>query len=147
MKTNFVLFLLSSVFFTVPLLGQEMVKVQLEFENVRSDKGQILVGVYPDEAAFKKENSIKDFVIPKRSLRNGKVVYEVELPEGTYGIAVCDDENKNNEMDYSFVGWPQEGFGFSNLKHTGMSKPAFNEFSFTLRKGKSIRINVPMRYM
>ncbi len=145
---NSVFFVLLSLLVGVfSVEAQELVSVKLEFDNVRSSKGQILVGVYADEASFKKENSIKDIVVPKRTLRDGKVTYEVKLPEGTYGIAVCDDENENDKMDYSFVGWPKEGFGFSNHQHTGMSKPAFKEFKFTVRKGKPTLIRVPMRYM
>lgn len=127
--------------------AQELVKVKLEFENLRSSKGQILVGVYTDETSFKKEKSVKDIIVPKRLMRDGKVTYEVELPEGTYGIAVCDDENANDKMDYTFVGWPKEGFGFSNHQHTGMSKPAFEEFQFTIESGRSTRVKVPLRYM
>lgn len=132
---------------SITLNAQELVRVSLEFENVRNSKGQILVGVYADEDAFKNERMLDYIVIPKRDLRDGKVFYEVELPAGTYGLAVCDDENENNEMDYNFVGWPKEGFGFSNLRHTGLSKPPFNEFKFTLRAGRASRIKVPLRYL
>ena len=69
----------------------------------------------------------------------------VELPSGTYGIAVLDDENSNDKMDYALM-MPKEGFGFSNFYLTGLSKPKFEQFKFGVSDA-SFSVVIKMKYM
>lgn len=41
---------------------------------------------------------------------------------------------------------PNEGFGFSNYYHKGMSQPSFNQFDFYLKK-ETKEIEIKIRYM
>lgn len=68
-----------------------------------------------------------------------------DIKPGIYGIAILDDENKNEKMDYGLI-LPKEGFGFSDYYHTGMKRPKFDSFDFVLKNEiKSVEIKV--RYL
>jgi len=80
-------------------------------------------------------------------MNNGKLKATVYLPEGTYGIAVLDDKNKDNEMNYTMLGMPKEGFGFANYYHSGFSYPKFSDFAFQHQKAKNKPATVKLRYL
>lgn len=83
--------------------------------------------------------------IPKNELSEGKLTTSVQLPNGTFGIAVLDDENSNEKMDYTVM-MPKEGFGFSNFYLTGLSRPKFDKFKFAV-SDNSFAVVVKMKYM
>ncbi len=58
---------------------------------------------------------------------------------------LLDDENADGEMEYSWIGLPREGYGFSNYYHTGLIKPSFYDFDFILGK-KNKFVQVKMKY-
>jgi len=85
--------------------------------------------------------------ILSKNMNNGKLKATVYLPEGTYGIAVLDDKNKDNEMNYTMLGMPKEGFGFANYYHSGFSYPKFSDFAFQHQKAKNKPATVKLRYL
>lgn len=54
------------------------------------------------------------------------------LPEGTYGVAVFHDENKNGKLDFNEAGVPLEGYGHSNNPAKRTGPPSFDETKFTV---------------
>lgn len=56
---------------------------------------------------------------------NATIRFE-NLPPGNYGVVALHDENRNMKLDRNLVGWPKEGFGFSNNPHVGLSAPSFH---------------------
>ena len=83
--------------------------------------------------------------LDKNELSGGKMTASIELPSGTYGIAVLDDENSNDKMDYGLM-MPKEGFGFSNFYLTGLSRPKFEQFKFVVGDANS-SVVIRMKYM
>ncbi|MCC5923303.1 MAG: DUF2141 domain-containing protein [Crocinitomicaceae bacterium] len=142
MKVIFFIFLLIAV--CNVSFGQT---ITMNVDNLRNNKGQIIVAVFEDDASFQAEKPKYDKVFDKKSMKNAKLKIRFSLPPGTYAITLVDDENKNNEMDYNFFGIPKEGFGFSNYYHEGMSKPKFQQFKFHVKKGEKKTITSKMRYM
>lgn len=112
--------------------------------NVKSAKGSIAIGLYKDQATFSKEQPFKKIIVPKENYKNNQVSFQISLPQGTYGIALLDDENDNKKMDYSFA-FPQEGYGFSNYEHRGWSKPSFSKFDF-YHNGQQSTVNITVQY-
>ena len=59
-----------------------------------------------------------------------------DIPPGDYAVAVMHDENGNALLDKSFLGIPQEGFGFStNAPAHTFSPASFDEAHFTYGGG------------
>lgn len=120
-------------------------KVLVEIVNLRSAKGVVGIGVYTNDDDFKNE---KEYILQqfeKAKMLNGKLVVELYLPPGTYGLALLDDENENGEMDFSWM-IPQEGFGFSNYTLSGLSRPDFEDFQFIVGP-ETTKVQVKMKYL
>lgn len=129
------------------LLGQtDKVPVEVSIDNLRSSKGNIIVSVFKNEKSFEQETPEFERFFSKKEIKKGKFKTTLLLPPGTYGIAILDDENEDRKMNYSLIGIPQEGYGFSDFEHTGYSKPKFSNFAFKLKKGKKILKAIKLRY-
>ncbi len=120
--------------------------LKITITGMRNNSGNVWLGFYNNDESFQKEQPLFVKTESKAIAVNGVLVVTCkDIKPGTYGIALMDDENSNNKMDY---GWflPKEGFGFSNYYHTGMTKPSFNKFSFILKED-SKPVEIKVRYL
>lgn len=118
----------------------------IHITGIRHAEGSIRLAFYNTPQSFDDEKALFTKTCSKAELKNGQltVVYKGLLP-GTYGIALLDDENNNQKMDYGLV-LPKEGFGFSDYYHTGMSKPGLEKFDFNFgSENKTVEIRI--RYL
>lgn len=127
-----------------PLKAQN---IEILFKEIRSTKGQIVVKIYIDDKSFQDDKPIKILKYNKAAMLNKEMSVKFELAAGTYGLALMDDENSNNDMDYGFLGMPDEGFGFSNYYLTGLFKPKFNDFKFTVNKDQKQKVLMKIKYL
>jgi uncharacterized protein (DUF2141 family) len=127
--------------------ASETIPLTLNFEGLKNNTGHIIISVYKNEADFKNEKPILLKTYSKQNMKNGRLTITLPLPEGTYGIAVLDDENRDKEMNYSMLGMPKEGFGFANYYHSGFSYPKFSDFEFKLQKVSNQQATVKLRYI
>jgi len=126
---------------SVPIL------ISVTIKDIKTPNGQILMGIYKDDISFDKELPYKKVQAFKTKISNGILLVEVKLEPGKYGISLMDDENFNGKMDYNFIGIPEEGFGFSNYYHSGLTKPKLKSFSFEVIENKNTKVEVRMKYM
>lgn len=118
----------------------------IEFSNIRSKKGQLLLGIYTSQTDYANKKAIKKITVYKTNVKDGKTFTKVKgLKPGTYGIALLDDEDFDRKMAYGLF-LPKEGFAFSNYYHKGMSKPTFEDFDFTLGSDNKTVV-MKMRYL
>jgi uncharacterized protein (DUF2141 family) len=61
------------------------------------------------------------------------------IAPGTYAIQTYQDVNANDRMDTSWIGLPQEPFGFSQDVTPFLSKPSFDQTRFTLVGGENFQ--------
>ena len=114
--------------------------------GIRNDKGTIRLVFYNKAEDFDDEKPLFAKIISKAKLSDGKLSVTYEgLKSGTYGIAILDDENNNQKMDYGLA-LPKEGFGFSDYYHTGMRRPKFENFDFVFGKEDKV-IEIKVRYL
>jgi len=121
--------------------------VEVTITGIRNTRGQMGIGVFRDNETFKKEKAYRDLQFVKKDISKGEMKVRFDLPPGTYGIALVDDENSDGVMEYNRLGIPKEGFGFSDYYHTGLKKPKFDSFKFTLDKGQKKSIKIRVRYI
>jgi uncharacterized protein (DUF2141 family) len=136
-------FLILLVFPSLTLFAQE---VEVTITGLKNSKGQIVIGVFKDEATFQKENAFLSKSFRKEKIIDGKMKVTLSLETGVWGLSLLDDENMSGLMEYNFIGIPREGFGFSDYYHSGLTKPKFDAFKFTLEKEKK-KITIKVRYM
>jgi uncharacterized protein (DUF2141 family) len=119
---------------------------QVHITGIRSDKGKIILKIFKDQATFEKEQAFKTQSFDKKTLKNGELNVSIDLPPGTYGITLLDDENNDGKLEKSFVGMPKEGFGFSNFFLQKMKKPTFEEFKTQIKKDEN-KVQIKVKYM
>lgn len=142
MKNIGVLFFVFT-FFSITTLAEE---VTISIKGVRNTKGKLRIGIFKDQASFEKETPFRSIELSKSGLFKGTLKCTIDLPKGEYGFALLDDENNNEEMDKSFLGIPQEGYGFSNYEHSGIFAPVFEDFKFLVRKGANL-VKMRLKYL
>ncbi len=121
--------------------------VEVTITGIRSEKGQISIGVFKDDETFQDEDAFLNKQFDKKNISDGRMTVKFSLEPGIYGLTLLDDENSNGKMEYSFLHIPKEGFGFSDYYHTGITKPKFDAFRFALEKDQTKRITIRVRYM
>ncbi len=122
--------------------------IDVTFTNLESSKGQIVMGLYQDQGTWDKEKPALTKYFPKGANVSGSTLkVTLNLTPGTWGLSMLDDTNEDYKMNYNWLGLPKEGFGFSNIYHTGWSKPKFKDFSVTLVAGQRISVTIKVRYL
>ena len=128
-----------TILLTTSTLAQ---KVTITVTDIRNTDGHIQLAIFNTAQQFDDDAPISRKRFPKSNVKNGTLSISLDLPDGTYGIGLLDDENNDKEMDYNFIGMPTEGFGFSDYYHTGWSRPTFDDFDFIKKGTKAITIKI-----
>jgi uncharacterized protein (DUF2141 family) len=138
--------LLTSLLFISHICVSQVGQVSINISNIRNNKGSIRVGVYQNEKEYKTDKAFIKKTVKKNSLYPNTLIVDIPLAEGIYGIALMDDENDNGKMDFGLI-LPEEGFGFSNIHHEGLSKPEYKKITFKVEPQKNNQVLIKMRYM
>jgi len=133
-------------FLLLPAVSIGAQTVEVTVTGIKSEKGQIAIGVFLDEESFRREQAYLEIQFPKKDIRDGVMTVSFSLEPGIYGLSLLDDVNSNRKMEYNFLGIPKEGFGFSDYYHTGIARPKFDDFRFTVVQDQDMKIKVRMRY-
>lgn len=121
--------------------------VEVTVKGIRSSEGQLVLGVFTSDEAFRDEKSVLEKRALKSGMKDGSIIISIDLEPGIYGISVLDDEDGDAEMEFNFIGIPKEGFGFSGYYHTGLTKPKFDLYKFTVTKDRPLKLDIRMRYI
>ena len=111
-----------------------MAHLTVTVENVSPKGGDLRLSLY-DKAHYdgRDGKAVVDMVVPAQSPRTDVVLPPV--PPGIYAIKMFQDYNKNGEFDFTWLGLPAEGYGFSNNAKPIFSEPGFDKTQFTLPAG------------
>jgi len=106
--------------------------------GIRNTEGNIRVVLRRDRDTIVEAREV---AIDAKTL-TAQTVFD-KLAEGTYGVAVMHDENKNGKLDMNEMGMPLEGYGHSNNPAQRMGPPSFDETKFAIsHPGSSIEIRL-----
>lgn len=128
------LLIIISVLFSSIFYAQN-VDLHVYIKNIKSNKGDIIVGLYKNKKDFTKKIYKNQVVKAEKDEVN--VVFK-NLPYGTYAIAILHDENSNGKMDFNLLGIPKEDYGFSNNAKGILSAPSFKKASFKINKNQNL---------
>jgi len=121
--------------------------IEVLINGIKSNNGQIVIGVFKNNESFQDEIPFLSKKFAKKNISNGEMTVTFNLAAGVYGLTLLDDEDNDSEMNYSFFGLPEEGFGFSNYYFTGFIKPKFDEFKFEVKNNQKQKIIIKVRYI
>ncbi|MFV0248839.1 MAG: DUF2141 domain-containing protein [Tenacibaculum sp.] len=119
--------------------AQEQFSITVNFTGMQSDKGNLFVQLFNEEAQFLKIGVQKKIVEVKN--KKARVVFN-NVKRGYYAIAVFHDENDNKKMDTNFVGMPKEPTGTSNNAKQLFGPPKYEDAKFKLDKNTNLKITV-----
>ena len=113
-------------------------------EKLRSSAGIVHLALWDSAEGF--TDTDLALTLREQPAAPGQVrFYLGDLKPGLYAIATYHDENGNGEFDQTWIGWPDEGLGFSNGAWIGLGAPSFEEAAFVVHS-KSQVIAVGLRY-
>lgn len=116
--------------------GQEnKSELTLIVKNIRNNKGLVAVQLLDEE-----EHVIEAMYIGIKDKVASTVFNDVSC--GKYAIKIYHDENKNEKMDFNWLGIPKEGCGFSGNPKITFGPPDIKEFLFQLETDRKIIINM-----
>jgi uncharacterized protein (DUF2141 family) len=126
--------LLLTVLLAFPARAAEL---RVTIQGVRSDVGEILIGLYDNADGFKSAiaNAATRGLMPDRGRLIGTAIRAVrgtqstiftQLPPGRYAAIIFHDENDNGRLDKNVFGVPTEGYGFSNDARGFLDAPSFD---------------------
>lgn len=105
--------------------------IAVTIDNLRNDVGLVNAAVYNGAEGFPEDREPVSGVRVPISRGTAKAVFP-DLKPGTYAIVFFHDENGNGKIDKNLLGFPTEGFGFSNDATGSFGPPDFRDASFVL---------------
>ena len=120
--------------------------IRVVVTNFRNDDGQLGCTIFNAPDGFPRDNS-KALKREWTKIQGGRAeCFFKGFPAGLYALTIFHDENANGKFDMNFVGYPKEGYGFSNNAKAQFSAPSFAETSFPY-DGKGVKqIDIQMIY-
>lgn len=112
----------------------------VKINGSNSVSGKIQIGLYNDADKFPEvggEYKKFTFKVTATSMQ-----YNINVPAGTYVVALFHDENSDGERNTNWLGIPTEGYGFSNNVMPVVSAPSFDETKFLVTKNITISIDL-----
>jgi uncharacterized protein (DUF2141 family) len=109
-------------------------RIIVTIDGLHSAQGNVFVGLYASPAKFLQGNQSDATKKVKGTTGPITVAFD-NLKPGTYAVGAFHDENGNDHMDTNFLGLPVEGYALSNGVRAILSKPTFQQASFTVGNG------------
>lgn len=107
----------------------------IAISGLETDRGVLVVALMESAEDFASDShALRSDSVP---VKGGKAsVTFRDLPYGRYAVKVYHDENSNGKLDTNFVGYPKEGFGFSNDAMGRFGPPSFEQARFEFASEK-----------
>ena len=114
--------------------------------NIRNSIGTVACALFESPAGFPIEFLHYATNIMVIKIRDTQARCDfLDIPPGTYALAVIHDENMNGKLDTNWLGVPTEGYGFSNDAKALLSAPSFSASSFQY-DGQNLELTIRLHY-
>ncbi|GGC76269.1 DUF2141 domain-containing protein [Marinobacter halophilus] len=120
--------------------------IHVEIPNIKNSTGTIACALFESPAGFPNEflNSATNIIMIKIRDAQARCSF-LDVPPGTYALAVIHDENRDGKLNTNFLGVPTEGYGFSSGAEAAMSAPSFEAASFSY-DGQNLDLTIRLNY-
>jgi len=114
--------------------------------NIRNSTGTVACALFESPAGFPTAylRYATNLMVIKIRATQARCDF-LDLPPGTYALAVIHDENMNGELDTNWLGIPTEGYGFSNDAKGVVGAPSFSAASFAY-DGRTLNLTMSLHY-
>jgi len=120
--------------------------IHVEIPNIENSTGTIACALFESPAGFPTEflHSATNIMMMKIKDTQARCSF-LDIPAGTYALAVIHDENMDGKLNTNFLGVPTEGYGFSSGAEAGMSAPSFEAARFSY-DGQNLDLTIRLHY-
>lgn len=124
----------------LPAFGQGSATLTVHVVLNEPDAGGTLrIALCPDKAAYDSEKGCT--VLALEAVGHVVTGTFPDVRPGTCAVKVFHDINSDGKLNTSWIGWPQEPYGFSNDAPVNMGPPPFKLAMITVKEGENpIRI-------
>ena len=137
MKTKNVITLFFASLLSLTIQAQhQTTSIEIQINDISSDKGSIRIGLYNSESNFYKKLYKSTSIKAKKG--SIKVVLD-DILIGHYAISLYHDENNNKELDSNFLGIPKEPYGTSNNAKGTFGPPSWEDAKFSVSEKTGIQ--------
>lgn len=121
------------------------VRLNVRVAGIDKARGNITITVYPDESDrfLAKGGKLARQRVP--TVLPATTACFVLPAAGNYAIAVYHDANDDRDFNRTFVGMPDEGFGFSQNPKTRLGLPSLSEVRFATQVGDNA-VDIQLTY-
>ena len=114
-------------------------QLTIRIENLSPAGGILRLGLY-DRNHYPDDKSKPVASADVKATGREMVVTLHGIAPGRYAIETFQDVNSDGEMDMTWLGFPEEPFGFSRDVRPHLRKPSFNQVAFTLAPGENLQV-------
>ena len=120
--------------------------IHVKVLNIRNSTGTVACALFESPVGFPIEFLRYATNIMVIKIRHAQARFDfLDIPPGTYALAVIHDENMNGKLDTNWLGIPTEGYGFSNDAKALLGAPSFSAASF-LYDGQDLDLTISLHY-
>ena len=113
--------------------------------GLRNNIGTVAGGVYAEPQRWPQPRG--EVAVCRSAIHSGVSRCVIRVPSGgRYAFAFVHDEDGNGRIAQDFLGIPQEGYGFANDAHSGLSAPSFESAAVTVATGARFEQTITARY-
>ncbi len=133
-------------FSTIAFAQSSCPGIHVEILEIRNSTGTVACALFeaPEGFPTKYLHSATNIMMIKVRDRQARCDF-LDIPPGTYALAVIHDENMDGKLGTNSVGIPTEGYGFSNDAAALLSAPSFRAASFAY-DGRSVALTITLNY-
>jgi len=120
--------------------------IHVKILGIRNSTGTVACALFESPEGFPAEflkNAANMMIIKIRDMQAR--CYFLNIPPGTYALAVIHDENMDGKLNTNWLGAPKEGYGFSNDAKSLLSAPSFDAASFPY-DGQNLDLTIRLNY-
>ena len=120
--------------------------IHVEIQKIRNSRGTVACALFESPDGFPVEylRHATNIMVIKVRESQARCFFS-DIPPGTYALAVIHDENMNGKLDTNRLGFPVEGYGFSNDARAFLGAPSFSAASFQY-DGQNLELTIDLRY-
>lgn len=131
---------------SIALAEEPCLGIHVNILDIRNSTGKVACALFESPDGFPTEFVKSATNITMLEIRDTQArCHFLDIPPGTYALAVIHDENLDGKLATNWLGIPREGYGFSNDVTASMSAPSFDAASFEY-DGQNLDMTISLNY-
>lgn len=144
MRLNLTFFFSLLLFVTLLHTPAKAATLTVDIQSLRSVKGDVHITLCDNRKCYEQRKNWRDRKVIPVTDKAVQVSFE-NLAPGEYAIMVFHDEDQDSSFDKNFLGFPQEGFGFSRDARPVFDAPIYESVYLTLGS-QNLQTEINMQY-